>query len=89
MTASAPLLPRSLLLGNPSRAAPLLSPDGRRISFIAPLDGVPDILPMLGFADDAAMLAAALRLVAGHITPDHQRKAQDALLRVMAVMRRR
>lgn len=57
--------------------------------FIAPLDGVPDILPMLGFADDAAMLAAALRLVAGHITPEHQRKAHDALLRVMAVMRRR
>ncbi|WP_028007565.1 S9 family peptidase [Solimonas flava] len=52
MTASAPLLPRSLLLGNPSRAAPLLSPDGRRISFIAPLDGVLNI--WIAPADDPA-----------------------------------
>jgi uncharacterized membrane protein YkvA (DUF1232 family) len=57
--------------------------------FIMPLDGVPDVLPVLGFADDAAMLAAALRLVAGHITPDHRQKAQDALARVTAAVRRR
>ena len=47
--------------------------------FIVPLDGVPDIVPMLGFADDAAMLAAAIRLVAGHITPTHRARAQLAL----------
>jgi len=47
--------------------------------FIMPFDGVPDIVPMLGFADDAAMLAAAIRLVAGHITPTHRARAQLAL----------
>src|SRR5437870_3177669 len=29
--------------------------------FVAPLDVVPDVLPLLGFADDAAVLAAAIR----------------------------
>ena len=33
-----------------------------------PFDGVPDVLPMLGFADDAAILATALRMVANHLT---------------------
>jgi uncharacterized membrane protein YkvA (DUF1232 family) len=50
--------------------------------FIMPFDGVPDIVPMLGFADDAAMLAAAVRLVAGHITTAHRARAQEALERV-------
>ncbi len=51
--------------------------------FIMPFDAIPDIVPMLGFADDAAMLAAALRLVSSHITPEHREKAQVALARVM------
>ena len=34
------LIPRALLLGNPERGAPQLSPDGRQLSFVAPLDGV-------------------------------------------------
>ncbi len=34
------LIPRSLLFGNPDRAALRVSPDGTRISFVAPLDGV-------------------------------------------------
>jgi dipeptidyl aminopeptidase/acylaminoacyl peptidase len=37
---AAALLPRALLFGNPTRAAPQISPDGRHINFIAPLDGV-------------------------------------------------
>jgi dipeptidyl aminopeptidase/acylaminoacyl peptidase len=37
------IIPRALLFGNPTRAAPQISPDGRRISFIAPLDGVLNI----------------------------------------------
>src|SRR5215813_10918956 len=35
-----PLIPRSLLLGNPTRLAPKLSPDGRRLSWLAPIDHV-------------------------------------------------
>jgi dipeptidyl aminopeptidase/acylaminoacyl peptidase len=35
-----PLIPRDLLFGNPDRAAVRLSPDGSRLSFLAPLNGV-------------------------------------------------
>lgn len=34
------LIPRSILFGNPEKATPLLSPDGRRLAYLAPLDGV-------------------------------------------------
>lgn len=34
------LIPRSVLFGNPERAAPQLSPDGTRMSYLAPVDGV-------------------------------------------------
>ena len=29
--------------------------------FVLPFDAMPDVMPMLGFADDAAVLATALR----------------------------
>jgi dipeptidyl aminopeptidase/acylaminoacyl peptidase len=34
------LVPLEVLLGHPERAAPQISPDGTRLSYIAPLDGV-------------------------------------------------
>jgi dipeptidyl aminopeptidase/acylaminoacyl peptidase len=34
------LIPRSVLFGNPERTSPTLSPDGTRLAWIAPLDGV-------------------------------------------------
>ena len=49
--------------------------------FILPFDFIPDMLPVLGFTDDAAVLAAALRLVATHITDDHRLAARAALRR--------
>jgi uncharacterized membrane protein YkvA (DUF1232 family) len=49
--------------------------------FILPFDFVPDMLPMLGFTDDAAVLATAIKLVASHITPDHREAARAALQR--------
>jgi uncharacterized membrane protein YkvA (DUF1232 family) len=39
------------------------------------------MLPVLGFTDDAAVLATAIRLVAGHITPEHRDAARAALRR--------
>jgi uncharacterized membrane protein YkvA (DUF1232 family) len=47
--------------------------------FVLPADVVPDFLPLLGFADDAAMLAAAIAQVAGAITDSHRGKAREAL----------
>ncbi len=49
--------------------------------FILPFDFIPDMLPVLGFTDDAAVLATALRLVANHITPEHRDAARAALKR--------
>jgi uncharacterized membrane protein YkvA (DUF1232 family) len=49
--------------------------------FILPFDFVPDMLPILGFTDDAAVLATALRMVASHITPEHREAARAALKR--------
>jgi dipeptidyl aminopeptidase/acylaminoacyl peptidase len=40
---SIPLIPRQLLLGNPSRMAPELSPDGRMLAWRAPVDNVMNI----------------------------------------------
>ena len=49
--------------------------------FILPADAVPDLLPALGFADDAAVLAGVLRLMATAITPEHRTAAREALNR--------
>jgi uncharacterized membrane protein YkvA (DUF1232 family) len=47
--------------------------------FVLPIDAIPDMLPVIGFADDAAVLAAAINLVAGHILPLHREAARNAL----------
>jgi uncharacterized membrane protein YkvA (DUF1232 family) len=49
--------------------------------FVLPYDLVPDMLPLIGFADDAAVLAAAIRMVAVHIRPEHRDAARAALAR--------
>ena len=47
--------------------------------FVLPFDAIPDMLPMIGFTDDAAVLATAIRLVASHMTPAHREAAQEKL----------
>src|SRR5919107_2701065 len=47
--------------------------------FVVPTDALPDLLPLLGFADDAAMLAAAISQVAGSINDSHRQQARDTL----------
>ena len=47
--------------------------------FVFPADAISDFLPLLGFADDAAVLAAAITQVAGSITEEHRGKAREAL----------
>jgi uncharacterized membrane protein YkvA (DUF1232 family) len=49
--------------------------------FVLPFDIIPDIIPVLGYTDDAAVLAAAIRMVAQHIRPEHRDAARRALAR--------
>ena len=47
--------------------------------FVLPVDAIPDVLPVLGFTDDAAVLATAITLVADHMRPAHRQAARDRL----------
>ena len=46
------IIPRKLLFGNPDKASPQLSPDGRFLSYLAPVDGVLNV--WVGPADNPA-----------------------------------
>ncbi|AUX25238.1 peptidase S9 [Sorangium cellulosum] len=50
--ADATLAPRSVLFGNPDRASPRVSPDGKRLGFLAPSGGVLNV--WVGPVDDPA-----------------------------------
>ena len=50
--------------------------------FVLPFDFLPDMMPILGFTDDAAILATAIRMVAAHIQPAHRDAAKSAIARV-------
>jgi uncharacterized membrane protein YkvA (DUF1232 family) len=47
--------------------------------FVLPFDGIADVLPLIGFADDAAVLAAAMKLVIDNIRPEHREAARRKL----------
>ena len=48
-----PLIPRETLFGNPEKASPKLSPDGRLLAYIAPDEGVLNLwVRTLGSEDD-------------------------------------
>jgi len=47
--------------------------------FVMPLDFLPDVLPALGFTDDAAVLMMAFQLISSHIKPEHRDAARAAL----------
>jgi uncharacterized membrane protein YkvA (DUF1232 family) len=50
--------------------------------FVLPFDIIPDMLPLLGYTDDAAVLATAIKLVGSHIRPEHRAAAKRALARL-------
>jgi len=52
--------------------------------FVLPFDVIPDMMPVLGFTDDAAVLATAVKLVASHIRPEHRDAARQAIERGLA-----
>jgi uncharacterized membrane protein YkvA (DUF1232 family) len=49
--------------------------------FVLPLDAIPDVLPIIGYGDDAAVLMAALKMVSDHVRPEHREAAKYALAR--------
>src|SRR5262249_36945531 len=53
------LIPRSVLFGNPERTSPRISPDGTRLAWIAPRDGVLNVWGApIGGADGVGWAAA-------------------------------
>jgi uncharacterized membrane protein YkvA (DUF1232 family) len=52
------------------------------VYFVLPADAIPDVLPVIGFTDDAAVLATAINLVASNIRPAHRDAARNALARL-------
>jgi uncharacterized membrane protein YkvA (DUF1232 family) len=48
--------------------------------FVLPIDLVPDAIAVLGFGDDATVLATAIAVAGAHIRPVHREAAQQALL---------
>jgi uncharacterized membrane protein YkvA (DUF1232 family) len=48
--------------------------------FVMPIDVVPDAIAVLGFTDDATVLATAIAVAGAHILPKHRDDARRALL---------
>ena len=50
--------------------------------FIIPDDLIPDYIPLIGYADDAAVIATAMKLMSAHIKPEHREAAREMLARL-------
>jgi len=50
--------------------------------FILPTDLIPDYIPVIGYVDDAAVLAGAIKIVTSHIKPEHREAAQRTLAKL-------
>ncbi len=47
--------------------------------FISPIDAIPDIIPVVGYADDLGVLVMAVGTVAAYITPKVKKKAKKKI----------
>jgi uncharacterized membrane protein YkvA (DUF1232 family) len=52
---------------------------GALLYFISPIDAIPDFIPVVGYADDAAVVYASMALVHRHITDEHIADAKTLL----------
>ena len=52
--------------------------------FVLPIDALPDIMPLLGFTDDAAVIAALIATLGANIRKRHRDQAAEALARLKA-----
>lgn len=57
-----PLIPRAVLFGNPEKTGPQISPDGTKLAYLAPQDGVLNVwVRTLGQTDDRVVTRDPLR----------------------------
>ena len=45
--------------------------------FLFPLDAIPDMIPVVGYADDVTVVGSALATIAVHVTPEARRRAKE------------
>lgn len=47
--------------------------------FIFPMDGIPDLTPLIGFSDDLGVLLFTISQVTGSITPSIRKKTEEMI----------
>lgn len=47
--------------------------------FVCPVDAIPDVLPVVGWLDDAGVISAALATIDAYVTPEHRVAAKRAM----------
>ena len=52
--------------------------------FVLPLDAIPDFLPVIGYTDDAAVLAAVIAIIGRNLKDSHRDAAAETLARMRA-----
>ncbi len=55
---------------------------GAIVYFVMPDDLVPDYIPIIGYADDAAVLGMAIKMMSSHIKPEHREAARRTVTRL-------
>jgi uncharacterized membrane protein YkvA (DUF1232 family) len=50
--------------------------------FVLPADAIPDVIPLIGYTDDAAVFAALMSVVGRHLKPRHREAARAAIIRL-------
>lgn len=55
---------------------------GAIVYFVVPNDLIPDYIPVIGYADDAAVLGAAIKAMSVHIKPEHREAARRTVARL-------
>jgi uncharacterized membrane protein YkvA (DUF1232 family) len=55
---------------------------GALVYFVMPDDVVPDYLPIIGYADDAAVFGLAFKMMSSHIKPEHREAARRMIVRL-------
>ena len=61
----------------PSRVKLLIV--GALAYFVMPFDAIPDLLPLIGFTDDAAVIAATIAAIRAHMQDGHWQQARAFL----------